>query len=164
MIEPIVSTVDVVDRAFWLNAANQAVRSECGWHVAPVITETLTLDGNGGSVLLLPSKRVKTLISVINDGVDVTAQVDHSRAGILELASGWTSRLGKVIISLEHGYEFVDVPDVAGVVAALAARSSVIPAGIAAQNIGPAGVKYGTAPMLESEKAALAPYKLNWGA
>ena len=55
------------DEAAWL-AACDAVRGYCEWHIAPSVTETLTLDGPGGSVLHLPSAHVTAVASVTNDG------------------------------------------------------------------------------------------------
>src|SRR5690625_3682743 len=45
-------------------AATQAIRDYCGWHVAPVEEETLTLDGTGTDTLLLPSRLVVDVTSV----------------------------------------------------------------------------------------------------
>jgi hypothetical protein len=146
-------------------AANATVRAFCRWHVAPAIFETLTLDGSGSRTLLLPSKHVVALEEVLNEGVNVTELVDTSTAGILELTSGcWTSRLGRIKVTLLHGYNIEDVADVAEVIQSLAARAASVPAGIASQTIGPASVRYGTVPMLVEEQNKLEPYRLNWGA
>lgn len=172
-ITPIVSGQTQVDPAFWLNAANAAVRRECGWHVAPVITETLTLDGRGGPTLLLPSQRVVAVTSAKNDGEDVTSRVRFSRsAGILTLASGWSTDVGSIEITLIHGFPVEDVPDVAALIVTLTKRAAAAGAGnIAQQAIGPASARYSAdrdgAPLnirlLQSEKDSLAPFKLTWG-
>ena len=50
---------------WWVRAAQGAVRRHCGWHVAPSVTETLRVDGYGGRTLILPSKHVTAIASVI---------------------------------------------------------------------------------------------------
>ncbi len=172
---PIVTSQTQVNPQFWLDAAHGAVRHECGWHVAPVITETLVLDGRGGVTLLLPSQRISNIISAKNDGVDVTASIRYSRnAGMVDLPSGWTTELGGIEIELEHGYPVDEVPDVAALIVGLtkrAAQTAGGAVGIGQQGIGPASVRYLTGadggqlslPLLQSEKDTLAPYKLVWG-
>lgn len=171
-IPDIVSSSTQVNPAFWLKAAQGAIRRACGWHVAPVITETLTLDGRGGKSLLLPSKRVASIASVVNDGQDVTEQVKFSRrAGVLTLASGWSCDVGSIEVTLTHGYKSEDVPEVAALIVTLTKRAATGGGAIAQQGIGPASVRYATGrdggalgvPLLESEHAVLEPYKLNWG-
>lgn len=171
--QPIVTGTTQVNPEFWLNAAHAAVRRECGWHVAPVITETLTLDGSGSRGLLLPSGRVVSIASVKNDGVDVTSAVRLSRrTGVLTLASRWTPELGAVEITFTHGYPVEEVPDVAALIVTLTSRAAAtLRSNVAQQSIGGASVRYLTGadggplslPLLESEKRTLAPYKLTWG-
>lgn len=171
---PIVGANTATDDAFWLNAAHQAVRRECGWHVAPVITETLVLDGRGGKTLLLPSQRVLEILEVLNDGKDVTEKVKYSRrSGVATLDSGWSCDVGAIRVQLKHGYTLEDAADVAGVIAAVKKRASTAAFGaVVEQSIAGARVRYNTGqdggvlsvPLLESEKATLAHYKLNWGA
>lgn len=154
---------------FWLDAATAEVRRYCGWHIVPVITQELVLDGHGGKNLLIPSGHVKELAACTNDGVDVLSDVDDSEKGILTLRSGcWSTRNKGIRITIEHGFE--EAPDIAGVIAAVAARSASSPGNVVRQNAGPMGVSYGTVggapislPLLEAEKDTLAPYKLGWG-
>lgn len=170
-IEGIVTASTQVDPAFWLNAANQAIRTECGWHVAPIITEELVLDGPGGTSLLVPSKRVRQVLSAKSDGVDVTDRVKFSRrAGVLSLSSGWSCDVGSIELEIEHGYDVAEVPDVAALIVTLTKRAASS-GSIIQQSIGSASVRLATArdgsvagvPLFESEKAILAPYRLNWG-
>lgn len=170
-IDPIVSAATQVDPAFWLAAANQAIRTECGWHVAPIITEQLVLDGTGGTALLVPSKRVREVLSAKSDGVDVTDQMKFSRrSGVLTLASGWSCDVGSIDLEIEHGYDADEVPDVAALIVTLTKRAAAGGA-IVQQAVGSASMRLATGrdgaalgvPLLESEKATLAAYKLNWG-
>ncbi|MFJ4173996.1 hypothetical protein [Microbacterium sp. NPDC089696] len=171
-IEPIVQSSTAINADFWLAAAHGSVRRECGWHVAPVIEETLVLDGSGGDTLLLRSGRVVELLEVLNDGTDVTADVDFSRAGILELRGGrWTRRLGRISVKLRHGYETDEVPEVAALIATLARRGASSPGIVANQSVNGSSVGYLTAggapisiPLLEIERRTLDPYRLVWEA
>jgi len=171
-IPPIVGPSTVINGSFWLNAAHGSVRRFCGWHVAPIVTETIALDGSGGSDILLPSLRVVSLGSVMNDGVDVTAQVDTSRAGLLRLQSGrWTDRLGRVSVTLTHGYDLDEVPEVAAVIAGVAKRGPNAGRVEVSQSVNGSSrggvVDRGapiSIPLLLPEKEALDPYRLEWGA
>lgn len=169
---PIVTSQTQVNPQFWLNAANAAVRRECGWHVAPVITETLILDGRGGPTLLLPSQRVTAVLSVKNDGEDVTGQVRFSRrAGVLTLASGWSTEVGSIEIELTHGHPIEDVPEIAALIVTLTKRAAV-GGTVVSQSVGPFAQRVGTTrdgtpaalPLLDLERELLAPYRITWGA
>lgn len=170
-IPPIVGPTTTIGPAFWLAAAHGSVRRHCGWHVAPIITETLTLDGSGGTDILLPSLRVVDLLTVTNAGVNVTASVDTSRAGMLRLRTGtWTNRFGAVTVELRHGYDLDEVPEVAAIIAGVAKRGPN--AGRVDTSESANGSARGAAldrgaplsiPLLQPEKDALAPYALEWG-
>ena len=170
-IEGIVTAETQVNPAFWLNAANKAIRTECGWHVAPIITEEIVLDGTGGRNLLVPSLRIRQVVSAKSDGNDVTDQVKFSRrAGVLALASGWSCEVGSIELTIEHGFAADEVPDVAALIVTLTKRAASSGAFVQ-QSIGPASAKVATGrdgaalsvPLMETEKELLAPYKLNWG-
>ena len=163
-----------VDPAFWMRAAQAAVRRECGWHVAPVITETLVLDGQGGKLLLLPTLRIVSVTKVVNAGVDVTDLVRSGpRSGVLLLETGWACAPGSVEVTLEHGFAADEAADVAGLIVTLTKRASQgAAAGLTVrQNIGPAGQSLAIGkdgatlgvPLLQSEKDLLRPYAMNWG-
>lgn len=170
-IPPIVGDTTVINAQFWLAAAHGAVRRFCGWHVAPLIEETIILDGSGGQDVLLPSLRVVELRAVLNDGQNVTTAVDTSRAGILRLTSGtWTDRLGRITVTLRHGYELDEVPEVAAVIAGVAKRGPNAGRVEASESVNGSArgavVDRGapiSIPLLVPEKEALAPYALEWG-
>lgn len=170
-IPPIVGPATQVNAEFWLNAAHGAVRRFCGWHVAPIVTETLVLDGSGGTDVLLPSLRVVELLSVTNDTTDVLEQVDTSHAGILRLTTGrWTSRLGRVKVTLTHGYELDEVPEVAAIIAGVAKRgpnSGRVDASESVNGSSRGGFSDRGAPisipLTLTEQEALSPYRLEWG-
>lgn len=92
-----------VDEGEWAIAC-AVVRSYCGWHIAPVHTEDLELDGSGGAVMVLPTLRVVDVTDVRNNGTEVFP--DWSRAGVMKLRGGrWSDRYRGVTATLRHGYD-----------------------------------------------------------
>lgn len=89
------------DEAAWLSAC-AAVRAYCGWHIAPAVTETLTLDGPGGTLLCLPSALVTSVASVTNDGTALD-DPEWSAHGMIR-AHCWTEKFRGVVVELTHGY------------------------------------------------------------
>lgn len=108
----------------WQSAV-RSVREYCGWHIAPVLTETVVLDGPGCDILTLPTQCLVGIEDVTNDGspIDV-ASGDWSRAGIVR--GRWTDKFRGVMASITHGYE--DWPaDLLGVLVELATESGQAP-------------------------------------
>ena len=92
-----------VDQHSW-DAALGAVRAVCGWHVAPVITEDLTLDGSGSYLLRLPSTRVVSVDSATVGGQPT--DYEWSTKGTLRRRNGvWPDSYQSVSVRLRHGYE-----------------------------------------------------------
>ena len=59
--------------------AQESVRADAGWHIAPVRTETLYLTGHGGAYLPIPSRRIVS-VSAVRYGPSLTEihlRVDH---------------------------------------------------------------------------------------
>lgn len=169
MWPPLPKTEGPVD---WRAAALQTVRNYCGWHIAPVITETITLDGSGSRALLIPSNRVLNVTQVTEDGKDIDlGTIGVSRDGVLRKKRNrcWTDELGGVEVTLEHGHEQFD--SVAAVVDLVAARSAATGGGAVQESAGPFSIRRSTdgrggvaaAPLLQAEKDMLAAYVLTWG-
>jgi hypothetical protein len=91
-----------------IDTALLAARRFCGWHVSPVRTETVTLDGPSGRVLSLPSLNVTAVTSLIECGVAAdVAKLDVSqRKGTVEKYpyGFWTGRNGAITVSFIHGF------------------------------------------------------------
>ncbi len=108
------------DSSTHLAAALQAVRSYCGWHIGPVVTETLAVDGDGATSVNLPTLRLVSVTSLTVDGV--TAEADSfewAEDGRLRRSGGFGYKLLGVRAVVEHGLDgFPD--DVAAVVCSLA--------------------------------------------
>jgi len=103
-----------VERA--LAAALARVRRYCGWHVSPVVDETITLDGTGRALLVLPTLKVVELTSVTEDGVELDlANVKQSAdaTGILAKSNWepWEYGFSNVEVELSHGFTAAEAED-----------------------------------------------------
>lgn len=132
-----------------LAGASAGIRRWCGWHIAPVLEETLTGDGPGGRLILLPTGRLLSVLSATNGGhpVDVSA-LDYSRQGMIELRDDggtfWASRFGAVSVRVRHGYDLADVPDVAQIVKQITANALASPMGATREQAGTVSVAWST--------------------
>lgn len=148
-----------------LAAATAIVRAYCGWHVAPVITETLVIDGSGASRLVLPTLRVESIDALTVGGVAV-ADPDWSATGILY--GRFPDRPRSVEVTLTHGYDVVplELRDVVlGIASDLGDGASE--GAIASKRLGDYQVTYATgdaatgATVATSARAILNRYRLN---
>lgn len=154
-----------------LDGASAGIRRYCGWHIAPVLEETLEGDGPGGTLLLLPTGRLLSVVSATNGGYSVdVSTVEFSRSGMLELSGGgwWSSKLGGVSVRVQHGYDVADVADVQQVVKQVTANALSSPMGATREQAGQVSISWATtAPgvsgglsLLERDFAVLAPFKI----
>ena len=92
-----------------IDAAVDAIRTYCGWHVWPERDETITLDGEGGSVLTLPTMHLADLAEIREHGAVVDASAyEWSRTGDVKRVAGrWTRRWRGLEVDLVHGYASV---------------------------------------------------------
>jgi hypothetical protein len=90
-----------VDPGAVLDAA-EAVRSYCDWHIAPSVTETLTLPVVNG-VALIPSLHVTAVASVNGLATGYT----WTTSGRVQIGSGYSHHYHSppVTVVLTHGYE-----------------------------------------------------------
>lgn len=155
-------------------AALAAVHTYCGWHIAPEVEETLTLDGPGAGVLLLPSLHVVGITSIIENGVELDpATYQWSESGLVRkglvmwtthIVSRWTAAYRGIEVSLTHGYAQMPA-DVQSVVDALAKRMSAsVPAGVTQKAIGPFSESYNLdlGSITQAESHTLDLYRLPW--
>lgn len=151
-----------------LAAASQEIRRRAGWHIAPVIDETMTLDGPGGSILHLPTLRLIDVLSVSQRHRGNTAaqdidpdELEWSRAGMVRARCPWSSRFGGITVVARHGLDF---DAVSAVTTKIAARVAMAPTGAVRETAGPLSVEYGDAAagvtLLLAERDSLAPYTL----
>lgn len=155
-----------------IDQATALVRSYCGWHVTPSITETVTLDASGMSTQMLPSLHVTAISSVTYDGSLLGVDDYEWRdIGVLRLKSDgpvlsqvlrWSVKSRNVAVTMTHGY--ANAADLAGVVLAAASRAQSSPGGGFVRQVGAVAYQTPTGDgggyFLESEKAILDRYKL----
>lgn len=133
-----------------LNGVSSAVRRYCGWHITPVVTESVTLDGPGGWLLSLPSLNVTGITSVTHGGESLTADDDYrwSADGSVKSKSGrWSDEFRDISVTFTHGYAEADVEDVKQVVLSVAARLLSSPTGAVREQAGSVSIAWAlTAP------------------
>lgn len=96
-------------------AAQARIRTQCGWHVAPVIEQTITVSGDGGCEQWLPTRRIVDVTSVqVWDGsgyVDMPGwsdQVGWDPDGILSAPVAFPAGRRTIKVTLRHGFDLSD--------------------------------------------------------
>ena len=147
-------------------SASAAIRAFCGWHVAPVLDCSITLDGEAGDIWL-PTNALASITSAKVDGDDVTVD-GFNRRGRVRLASK-TCGLGNVTIGYKAGYDAAACPDLMGVVVQrVMASVAMTTYGVSQETAGGVSISYsgsalsdlGSAFLPDSVKAALSTYRL----
>lgn len=85
-------------------AESAAMRRLCGWHIAPRATLTVTLDGDGGQMLMLPTLRLNAQPQVTVDGKNVS-DFTWSARGMLKREAAWPDDLGNITVVFDSGYQ-----------------------------------------------------------
>jgi hypothetical protein len=147
-----------------LSAALVAARRWCGWHVTPVQTDTLVLDGPGGRVLRLPTLALESITSIDDDGtVCVPADLYISSNGVVSKRTRgrWSRHFGSITATFIHGID--SAPDFDAAVLSLVDRESVAPTGGRPRVVGPFQYDLdplGTGVFTLSEQAKLEQFRL----
>lgn len=106
VLPPLAYAPDGVDQAAW-DSACAALRTYCGWHVAPTVTQDMTLDGPGTYELLLPTMHLTDLVSVTEGGAAVTSP-EWSAKGLVRKGGypyRWSDRYRSIVVSMTHGFD-----------------------------------------------------------
>lgn len=129
-----------------IGGVTAAIRRYCGWHVGPVIEETVTLDSAGGSWLKLPSLQVVEVSSVKVNGQEIKDRFRWSRQGLIRLKSGcFPDDYGCVEVTFRHGFEDVSLVRQVAVQVIVNALSS--PLGVTREQAGQVSISWSqTAP------------------
>ena len=169
-VPSLLSTPSADRNTDYLAAAESAVRAYCGWHIAPVVTEDLVLDGTGTRSLFVNTLRLVdvTAASIGGDVLDPLA-LEWSEAGFIRNPAGWPDKLRAVRLTVTHGFE--SVPDVAEIVREIAERAALSPGGITREATGPFSASFSsTAPgvsggvvLMDHERKQLDRYKISRG-
>src|SRR5690625_3501509 len=112
-----------------VEAATQAIRDYCGWHVAPVKEDTLTLDGPGTDTILFPSRLVVDVTCVqVRRDYPPAYSYEWSTIGALRRLNGvWPNSYRSIEVTLKHG--FTDMSVLADVVQSISERVRLDPTG-----------------------------------
>lgn len=147
-------------------SASAAIRAYCGWHVAPVLDCSITLDGEAGDIWL-PTNALASVTSAKVGGEDVTV-TGSNRRGRVRLAHK-ACGLGNVAIDYVAGYDVAACPDLMGVVVQrVMASVAMTTYGVSQETAGGVSISYsgsalsdlGSAFLPDSVKAALSTYRL----
>lgn len=113
-----------------VTSAGDAVRSECGWHIAPPLTETVTVTTGRGRHVFVDTQRL-TAVTEVRDVTDVTPVVLD---GVTFTPDGTLSRVGgfgcdrTLELDIVHGFAACPpalLPIVAAAARTAGARSAV---------------------------------------
>ena len=150
-----------------IDAATAAIRAYCGWHVAPVLSCRIDMDGGRGD-LWLPCVGLRSVDSVEFSG-EAQRVVGFNRHGRVRTDATQPSGLGNVSVSYSAGFDASMTPDLANVikerVVAEIARGTY---GVASESAGGVSVSYGGTALSDAggaflpdgAKAALTAYRL----
>lgn len=147
-------SVSVPDAA--VETATAEARAYCGWHVTPIVTETLVLDGSGSHFLFLPTMRVVSVESVTEDDIlRDPSTYQWSVDGRLWSSVRWSGYFRAVVVELTHGHATAD--DFAGVITAATDRG---PSAGQIRQVGQVAYQTTGDGFLDSEKRALDRYRI----
>lgn len=146
-----------------LAAVSAAIRSYCGWHVAPNI-ECIWQGDADGKLVELPGMGVSTVhsVTVAGDNADHTWR----KSGLVRLDTPVNDDWGQlVVVDYDAGF---DTSVLSSVVSQLAVNALVAPAGVMREQAGDVAITYnqtavgvtGGIRLLASDKLLLDPYKL----
>lgn len=91
-----------------VRAAGEQIRRLAGWHIAPEVAETLTVDSPGGDTLWLPTRHVVEVTAVRDVSGDTPRELSGwrwSQSGMLSRRGGFPCGFRAVEVDLKHGYE-----------------------------------------------------------
>lgn len=152
-----------------LNAASQAIRNACGWHIAPQLTCHATLTAEG-KLVKLPANYVSEIESLTEDGTALIDGQDFEwrHDGLIRRAcfKNFTSKWGGVVVDYTAGYEAEAVGDLAQAVAGIAEAVLTLPVGVMSESADGVSISYSSNAqgiansMTDRFRAQIAPYKL----
>lgn len=151
-----------------LQAASQAIRNYCGWHICPSL-ECTAYPVGGGKVLKLPASYVESLISVTEDGTVLTGgQYEWRHDGLLRRAcfKNWSSSWNGIEIQYVAGFSVDAVPDLAESIRSITEGVLAVTAGVTSESADGVSISYSqnassiAAALTSSHKAALEIYKV----
>lgn len=133
-----------------ISGATLAIQRMVGWHVAPVQTDTVLLDGASvGDLLALPSLKVRDVTSIATLEWGVSATLDPglyewSANGNVRRRYGyaWPYGFRNVSVTFTHGFD--EVPDLKQVVLQVVAQALSSPTGATREQAGQVAMSWAT--------------------
>ena len=127
-----------------LEAASQAIRNYCGWHISPSLDCKAYTEGDG-KLIKLPASYVSEIKSVIEDGVELTSgEYEWRFDGLLRRACfrNWSGRWNAIEIDYTAGYDIAAVPDLAEAVRAITESVLAVSAGVMSESADGVSISY----------------------
>lgn len=149
-------------------AASAAIRAHCGWHVAPILTCTVELDGSCGDIWL-PTTALRSVDSVTFGGIAQTVTSYNRSRGRVRTASPQPKGLGNVEVTYSAGYDAAATADLLDVVVnRVLAYVALSTYGISQESAGSVSITYsgralsdaGGSQLPDDARGALQPYRL----
>lgn len=173
-MEPLVTAEELVERsggkvseqlaAKYAPAVSAMIRGLCGWHVAPIIEETVHLGPPHAGPLHVPSLQLLEVFSVTVAGRAVPVR-SWNRYGVVNCAEFWSN--DDAVVTIKHGFKETP-PEIVDLASLAALRAASSPLGVTREQLGAHSVSFtltgqqssGSLVVLESEMSILAPYML----
>lgn len=121
-----------------LDDALARARGFCGWHVSPVQSTTVNIDGSGYEWIVLPTLKIVSITSVKEDGetLDVSGfRVKSNEPGVLYWRDRCWDPCSEYEITFTHGFAAAEAADFRGEVLRLIDATSLT---IGTGGVGPA--------------------------
>ena len=175
---PLAPVPDDVEPDDWYAACSE-VRDRCGWHIAPLITETITATVDLGGGLILPTLALEDVLSITDpDGValDVSdfgwtpwgsVRATYGSPSEYSLSVRLPRSTRRYVLSVKHGFR--SVPDsILRLLRSRAKRASLAESGSGYMTAGPFAMQVGSTAQgggySEQEERILDRYTLPWRA
>lgn len=164
------SAADTATVETLIKGASNSIRRYCEWQIWPQVAgDELTLDGDGGSIQMLPVPRVAEVVKVIECGIELVADTDYtwSANGWLRRKGGcWTRQDRGMVVTLSHGYA-TEPDELVDLVCSMVARQYASPLGAIHEQAGSVSISYsiglptvvGGLALTDREKGMLVAYR-----
>lgn len=144
-----------------VDIAAAAVRAAAGWHIAPVLTETITVQSWGERELILPTMRIVSVSAVRYGGVTYTSSWTVTPSGLLRTGGYWP--MGPIEVDLTHGYAKTPLDLLPVIVDYVRNASNPRDPSIATQAVGQVSVGYREAPAMLNGHPLIGKYAIPGG-
>ena len=150
-----------------VDAAVANLRGDVDWHIAPEVTETITVDGSPDDLLVLPTLRIVTVTAVRDVSgttpVTLTGWRVNKKAGLLQREEGWPEGFEALEVDLTHGY--TNTPAELLPAVAYYCQRQAVDASLSSDSLGAWSESYGspassTAPAMEYPAGVIAKFNV----